>query len=252
MSARQPSGQAKRKQRQRLGRPPVDGELRALIRQMSRDNPLLGAPRIHGELLNLGFHVAQSTLAKYMLKRHAPPSQGRKTFMRNHADGIAAIDLFVVSTIGFRLLYGLVIVHLARRMLVWTGVPVNPTAEWMARQFTDAFPWYDAPTDLIRDRDRVSGALFRRRLQVMGIRDCPIAPMSLWQNPYAKRLIGSVQCDCFDHLVVMGAAHLYRILRSYASYYNVARIDRSPNKNCPIHRPIEVIGAVVSVPLLAG
>ncbi|MGH8032474.1 MAG: integrase core domain-containing protein [Luteimonas sp.] len=236
----------------RLGRPPIDGELRVLIRQMSRENPLWGAPRIHGELLKLGFQLAQSTVAKYMVKHRGPPSQGWKTFLRNHADGIAAIDLFVVPTAGFRLLYGVVIVHLARRLLVWTGATVNPTAEWMARQVTEAFPWDDAPTYLIRDHDCIYGAVFRRRLLAMGIRDRPVAPRSPWQNPFAERLIGSIRRECLDHVVVTGAAHLRRILRSYAAYYNRARTHRSLRKDCPIHRPIQAIGTIASEPILGG
>jgi hypothetical protein len=123
------------------GRPQIDADLCALIRQMSIENPLWGAPRIHGELLKLGFEVAQSSVAKYMAKRHGPPSQEWRTFLRNHAPDIAAMDLFVAPTIGFDLLYGLVIVRLARRDLVWINVTSNPTAEWIARQITEAFPW---------------------------------------------------------------------------------------------------------------
>jgi hypothetical protein len=122
------------------GRPQIDTELRALIRRMSVENPLWGAPRIHGELLKLGFEVAQSSVAKYMVKRRGPPSQGWRTFLRNHAPDIAAMDLFVVPTIGFDLLYAFVIVRLDRRDLVWINVTANPTAEWVARQITEAFP----------------------------------------------------------------------------------------------------------------
>jgi hypothetical protein len=135
------------------GRPKIAADLRALIRQMSAENPLWGAPRIHGELLKLGFEVAQSSVAKYMGKRYGPPSQGWCIFLRNHAPDIAAMDLFVVPTIGFDLLYVLVIVRLARRDLVWINVTPNPTAEWIARQITEAFPWAEAPRYLIRDRD---------------------------------------------------------------------------------------------------
>jgi transposase InsO family protein len=219
---------------------------------MSGENPMWGAPRIHGELLKLGFEVAQSTVAKYMVKRRGPPSQGWKTFLRNHADGIAAVDLFVVPTVGFRLLYGLVIVRVARRLLVWTGVTTNPTAEWIARQVTEAFPWNEAPRHLIRDRDAVYGSAFKRRISAMGIRDRPIAPRSPWQNPYAERLIGSIRRECLDHVVVMGAPHLRRTLQAYAAYYNRARTHRSLSKDCPIHRPIQAIGAIVSVPILGG
>ncbi len=127
------------------GRPQVEADLRALIRRMSVDNPQWGAPRIHGELLKLGFEVAQSSVAKYMVKRCGPPSQGWCTFLRNHAPDIAAMDLFVVPTIGFDLLYALVIVRLVRRDLVWINVTTHPTADWIARQITEAFPWAEAP-----------------------------------------------------------------------------------------------------------
>jgi transposase InsO family protein len=173
-------------------------ELGALIRQMSAENQLWGAPRIHGELLKLGFSVAQSTVAKYMVKRRGPPSQGWKTFLRNHAPDIAAMDLFVVPTIGFKLLYGFVIVRIDRRDLVWINVTTNPTAEWIARQITEAFPWNAAPRYMIRDRDRIYRAVATRRLRAMGIRDKPIAPASPWQNGFAERLIGSIRRECLD------------------------------------------------------
>src|SRR5450631_163387 len=146
-----------------VGRPKIVVELRALIREMSQANPLWGAPRIHGELLKLGFEVAQSTVAKYMVRRRGPPSQGWKTYLRNHVPHIGAIDLFVVPTISFDLLYAFVIVRLDRRDLVWINVTTNPTAEWIARQLTEAFPWNEAPHYLIRDRDRIYGAVVMRR-----------------------------------------------------------------------------------------
>ena len=166
------------KSRSRGGRPQIEMDLRALIRQLSMENPLWGAPRIHGELLKLGFEVAQSTVAKYMVKRWGPPSQGWRTFLRNHAPDIAAMDLFVVPTIGFDLLYAFVIVRLDRRNLVWINVTANPTAEWIARQLTEAFPWNEAPHYLIRDRDCAYGAVVTSRLRAMGIRDKPTAPAS--------------------------------------------------------------------------
>jgi transposase InsO family protein len=180
------------------GRPRIQIELRALIRQMSTENPLWGAPRIHGELLKLGFSVAQSTVAKYMVKRRGPPSQGWKTFLRNHAPDIAAMDMFLLPTIGFKLLYGFVIVRIDRRDLVWINVTTNPTAEWIARQITEAFPRDGAPRYMIRDRDRIYGAVVTRRLRAMGIRDKPIAPASPWQNSFAERLIGSIRRECLD------------------------------------------------------
>jgi transposase InsO family protein len=193
-----------------------------LIRRMSVENPLWGSPRIHGELLKLGFEIAQSSVARYMVKRRNPPSQGWRTFLRNHALEIAAMDFFVVPTIGFDALYAFVIVRVDRRELVWINVTRNPTAEWVARQITEAFPWDGAPGYMIRDRDRIYGGVVTRRLRAMGIRDKPTAAASPWQNGFAERLIGSIRRECLDQLVVFGEAHLCGILRSYARYYNRA------------------------------
>jgi hypothetical protein len=153
------------------GRPPIGVELRAVIR---RDEQVLwGAPRIQGELLKLGFTVAQSTVAKYMVRNAGPSDQRWSTFLRNHAPHIAAMDLFVVPTICFIQLYVLVIVRLDRRELVWINVTRHPTAEWIAQQITETFPWNEAPRYLIRDRDAIFGAAVTRRLRAMGIRDKP-------------------------------------------------------------------------------
>src|SRR6266508_3658009 len=234
------------------GRPQIDASLRALIRRMSVENMLWRAPRIHGELLKLGFAVAQSTVAKYMARKNDPSDQSWGTFLRNHAPNIAAMDLFVVPTIGFDLLYVLVIVRLARRELVWINVTPHPTAEWVARQITEAFPWNEAPRYLIRDRDQVYGAAVRNRLRAMGIRDKPIAPGSPWQNGFAERLIGSIRRECVDHVVVLGEAHLRRVLTKCATYYNELRTHRSLNKDAPIHRAIQHVGCIISAPVLGG
>ena len=240
------------KSRRRRGRPPVETELRALIRRMSIENPLWGAPRIHGELLKLGFEVAQSSVAKYIVKRRVPPSQGWRTFLRNHAPDIAAMDLFVVPTIGFDLLYALVIVRLDRRDLVWINVTTNPTAEWVARQITEAFPWDMAPGYMIRDRDRVYGTVVTRRLRAMGIRDKPIAPASPWQNGFAERLIGSIRRECLDHIIVLGEVHLRRILKSYARYYNETRTHLALDKDAPLSRTVKRAGRILCRPILGG
>ena len=240
------------KSRPRGGRPLIEADLRALIRRMSVENPLWGAPRIHGELLKLGFEVAQSSVAKYMIRRSGPPSQGWRTFLRNHAPDIAAMDLFVVHTIGFGLLYAFVIVRLDRRSLVWVNVTTNPTAEWIARQLSEAFPWEEAPRYLIRDRDRIYGSIVARRMCAMGIRDKPTAPASPWQNGFAERLIGSIRRECVDHFIVLGEAHLRRILRTYARYYNNIRTHRSLEKDAPVSRPVQRIGIISSRPILGG
>jgi transposase InsO family protein len=187
-----------------------------------------------------------------MVKRRGPPSQGWRTFLRNQAPDIAAMVLFVVPTIGFKRLYGFVIVRLDRRDLVWINVTTNPTAEWVARQITEAFPWDEAPSYMIWDRDQIYGAVVRRRLRAMGIRDKPIAPASPWQNGFAERLIGSIRRECLDRIIVLGEAHLRRILKSYADYYNDVRTHRSLNKDTPIGRPIARTGVITSNALLGG
>jgi transposase InsO family protein len=199
--------------RSRGGRPPVSDEWRRLIREISAANPLWGAPRIHGELLKLGIEVAQSTVAKYMARRgRHPPSQGWKSLLRNHAAGIAAMDLLVVPTIGFKLLYAFVILRHDRRRLVSIAVTSHPTAEWITRQITEAFPWQDPPRYLLRDRDGVYGDVVRRRLAAMGIRDRPIAARSPWQNGIFERFIGSIRRECLDHVVILGERHLRKTL----------------------------------------
>jgi transposase InsO family protein len=240
------------KSRRLGGRPQIEIELRVLIRRMSVENPLWGAPRIHGELLKLGFEVAQSSIAKYMVKRRGPPSQGWRTFLHNHAPDIAAMDLFVVPAIGFKPLYALVIVRLGRRDLVWINVTAHPTAEWVARQITEAFPWNEAPRYMIRDRDSIYGAIVTRRLRAMGIRDKPIAPASPWQNGVVERLIGSIRRECVDHIIVLGEAHLGRILKSYARYYNETRTHLALGKDAPVSRSVQRTGVVRSLAILGG
>src|SRR5262245_18975051 len=173
-----------------------------------------------------------------------PPSQGWRTFLNNHVDGIAAIDLFVLPTITFRLLYCLVILRHGRRLWVSFGVTTNPTAEWISRQITETFPWDSAPRYLIRDRDTAYGSVFRQRLRAMGIRDKPTAPRSPWQNPYIERLIGTIRRECLDHMIVFGEAHLRRILGKYAVYYNKSRVHCSLDKDAPLHRAIERVGVI--------
>jgi transposase InsO family protein len=217
---------------------------------MSMENPLWGAPRIHGELLKLGFEIAQSSVAKYMVKRRGPPSQGWRTFLRNHAPDIAAMDLFVVPTIGFDLLYAFVIVRLGRRDLVWINVTTNPTAEWIARQLTEAFPWDEAPRYLIRDRDRIYGSIVTRRLLAMGIRDKPTAPASPWQNGFAERLIGSIRRECLDHVIVLGRdafASGPEILRRLLQLRQNASILEQP-----VSRPVQRTGVISSRAILGG
>ena len=227
-------------------------EIRELIRSMSLSNPLWGAARIHGELLKLGIDVGQTSVAKYMTRRKGPPSQGWKTFVRNHADGIAAMDLSVVPTVSFRLLYALLIMRHSRRRILWLGVTAHPTAEWLANQLTEACGWQPAPDHLIRDRDARYGKIFVRRVRSLGIRDQPISPRSPWQNGYAERLIGSIRRECLDNIVVIGERHLRHVLLSYMEYYNGARTHLSLGKDAPIARVVQAVGRVCAQPVLGG
>jgi transposase InsO family protein len=240
------------KSRSRGGRPPISSELRRLIREMSVANPLWGAPRIHGELLKLGIEVAQSTVAKYMARNRPPPGQSWKTFLRNHAAGIAAMDLLVVPTIGFKLLYAFVILEHHRRRIVTVAVTTHPTAEWIARQIAEAFPWQDAPRYLLRDRDGVYGHIVRRRLVAMGIRDRPKMARSPWQNGYVERLIGSIRRECLDHVIVFGEDHLRRILKLYADYHNRVRTHLSLDKDAPLPRIVHRTRTIAVCSILGG
>ena len=240
------------KSRLRGGRPRVDKEVRGLIRRISFENPLWGAPKIHGELLKLGIDVAQSTVSKYMVPRQGRPLQTWKTFLRNHAEGIASIDLFVVPTVTFEQLFAFLVLGHGRRRLIWYAVTTNPTAEWLARQITEAFPWERAPKYLIRDNDRAFGSAFKARIRAMGIRDRPTSFRAPWQNGHVERLIGSIRRECTDHMIVVNEEHLRRILTKFATYYNHMRTHISLAKDAPYTRPIERFGDVVAHPILGG
>jgi len=240
------------KSRKRAGQPEIDHGLRELIRRMSRENPLWGAPRIHGELLMLGIEMAQSTVSKYMIRGRKRPSQGWKTFLRTHGEAIAAIDMCVVPTVTFDRLFVFLVLGYGRRRLLWFDVTRHPTAEWLARQITEAFPWTSAPTYLIRDNDRAYGHVFTARLRAMGIRDRPITPRSPWQNGVAERLIGTLRRECLDHLIVFGEAHLRQIISAYAVYYNQARTHLALQKDAPIKRAVQRFGRIIGVPVLTG
>jgi transposase InsO family protein len=240
------------KSRNRAGRPKIDRELRDLIRRMSGENPLWGAPRIHGELLMLGFEVAQSTVSRYMMRGRRPPSQSWKTFLQNHAEAIAAIDMCVVPTLSFERLFVFVVLGHGRRQLLWFEVTRHPTAEWLARQMSEAFPWASAPTYLVRDNDRAYGHAFSRRVMAMGIRDRPISPRSPWQNGHMERLIGTLRRECLDRMLIFGEAHLRQILTSYACYYNDSRTHLSLHKDTPLGRAVQRYGSIAATPVLSG
>ena len=228
-------------------------EVRRLIRAMSLGNPLWGAPRIHGELLKLGIDIGQTSVTKYMARRRRPPSQGWRTFLSNHADGIVAMDLFVVPTISFQFLYILLILRHDRRRVLWMGVTAHPTAEWIARQLTEACGWdRDQHTCCGIETRSIYGQPFTRRLRTIGIRDQPTSPRSPWQNPYAEQVV---------RLDPTGMRRSYRGLRraaprnallSYMNYYNEVRTHLSLGKDAPVSRVVHAVGRILPRPILGG
>jgi len=187
-----------------------------------------------------------------MVPRSDRPLQTWKSFLDNHMEGIASIDLFVVPTIAFQGLFAFLVLGHERRRLLWFAVTRNPTAYWLARQITEAFPWDGAPKYLIRDNDRVFRAVFKAHVRAMGIRDRPTSFRSPWQNGYVERLIGSIRRECTDHLLVFNAEHLRRILAKYATYYNEVRTHVSLGKDAPCRRPVQRFGDIVAHPVLGG
>jgi putative transposase len=175
------------------GRPPINAELKTLVTRMAAANPLWGAPRIHGELLKLGIHVAERTISRLVPKRRTPPSQTWRTFLANHVRDLVSIDFFTIPTARLRVLFVLVVLAHHRRRVLHFNVTEHPTAAWTAQQIVDAFPDDSAPSYLLRDRDTVYGYAFRRRVKGMGIGEVLTAPHCPWQNPFAERLIGSIR-----------------------------------------------------------
>jgi len=221
---------------------------------MARENSTWGAPRIHGELLKIGFEVSEATVSRYMPRRRKPPSQTWRTFLENHAGDLASVDFFVVPTATFRVLYVFVVLTHERRRVVHFNVTDGPSAQWTGQQIIDAFPFDEAPRFLLRDQDRIYGRRFVRRVHSMGIKQVLTAPRSPWQNPYVERLIGSVRRECLDHVIVLNEQHLRRILREYFDYYTNARTHLSLAKDSPATRSIESAdrGEVIAFPKVGG
>ena len=236
------------------GRPKVSLEVRELIRRMSRDNSTWGVPRIKDELALLGIHVAESTIRKYRIRGNKPPSQTWRSFLKNHVKDIAAIDFFTVPTITFRVLHGFIVLRHDRRKMIHFNVTAHPTAAWTAQQIIEAFPFNESPKYLIRDRDGIYGNHFHHRLKHMGIKEVVIAPRSPWQNPFVERVIGSIQRECLDHVIVLSEAHLIRILTEYSDYYHTARPHQSLDHNAPLPRIVDSPenGRIVAEPILGG
>ena len=242
----------KRESKSKPGRPPISFVLIHLIRRMSIENVLWGAPKIASELALLGHKVADSTVAKYMVKVRMPdPSQRWGTFIRNHMDVTAACDFFVVPTATFKVLYVFVVLSHARRRILHVNVTEHPTAAWSARQILEAFP-DEVPRLLLHDRDAIYGREFNRMVKALGLHQIRSAPRSPWQNAFAERVIGTIRRECTDHIIPLGRRHLLRTLHEYVEYYNASRPHQSLDRNSPTPRKVEVIGGICATPVLGG
>ena len=218
---------------------PSLGEIRTLVREMATANPLWGAPRIHGELRTLGVDVSERTVSRLLTRLTRPPSQTWRTFLTNHLVSAAAMDFFTVSTLTGRLLFVVVLLSHHRRRILHINTTAHPTAEWAAQQVVEAFPEETARRWIHRDRDRIYGADFQRRLTGMGIAEVVSPSASPWPNPYVDRVIGSIRRECLDHVIVLNEAHLRRILTSYLRYCHRTRTHRGLEKDTPtVDRPL--------------
>src|ERR1700724_531534 len=238
----------------RPGRPKMSSEIRDLIRQLSLANPLWGAPRIHGELVKLGIDVSQATVGRHMPWRPKVPSPTWRSFLQNHLTDIVAIDMFVMATATFRLLYALIVLGHDRRRVIHFNVTQYPTQAWLSRQLTEAFPWDTAPRYLLRDRDTSYGPAFRNRVHAMGIEAVVTAPRCPWQNPSVERIIGSLRRECLDHIIIFNERQLRRVLSSYFQYHHQTRTHLSLDKDCPEPRPVHppTAGNIIAFPEVGG
>jgi putative transposase len=224
----------------RVGRPSIEAEIRALIRQMAKENPGWGAPRIHGELLKLGFDVSERTVARY-LRRLSPRDQARQlwaTFLRNHREVIAAMDFFTVPTLTFRVLYCFFIIEHRRRKILHFNVTEHPTGSWIMQQLREAFPESCRYRYAILDRDAKFGKDVTDLLLSSGIKPKRISFRSPWQNGVAERWVGSCRRELLDHVIIVSEAHMRRLMRDYISYYHADRIHDSLEKDAPARRPV--------------
>lgn len=243
--------------RGKRGRPRLDPEIKSLVLRLGSANPLWGAPRIHGELLKLGIEISERSVSGIIRRSNPkPPSQTWSTFVRNHMTDMVAVDFLVVPTIRFKLLFVFVVLSHNRREVIHFNVTANPTAQWTAQQITEAFPWNSAPRYLLRDRDKIFGDTFRRRVGSMGIEEVLTAYRSPWQNAYVERVNGSIRRECTDHTIAWNEHHLKRVLRRYFDYYNNDRTHLGLAKESPVNRPISNLTAetdqLLEIPKVGG
>lgn len=225
-------------------------DVRDLIRNMSRENPLWGAPRIHGELLRLGIEIGETSVGKYLVRHRRPPSQSWRTFLDNHLKSLVSVDFFTVPTIRFQVLYVFLVLAHDRRRILHFNVTAHPTAEWTAQQLHEAFPWDTAPRYLLRNRDRIFGDDFVKQVKAMGINEVLSAPRSPWQRAYVEQAIGTIRRECLDHVIVFNQSALYQHLKAFVAYYHESRTHLSLDKDTPEPRGFRSaeLGRIVAIP----
>jgi putative transposase len=237
--------------RGKRGRPAVPKQVRELIRTMSRENPIWGAPRIHGELLKLGIEIGETSVSKYLVRNRKPPSQTWRTFLNNHVRSLVSVDFFIVPTVRFQILYVFLVLAHDRRRILHFAVTAHPTAEWTAQQIREAFPWDTAPRFLLRDRDQIFARDFVDQVKAMGIKQVLSAPRSPWQRAYVERVIGTIRRECLDHMIVFNERCLYRHLQSFINYYHRSRTHLAFEKDTPEIQP-PTLGRIIAIPEVGG
>ena len=227
----------------RLGRPKIDAEVFEAIKLMALENPTWGAPKIHGELLKLGFKVAERTVSRYLARRTpraGDAGQSWQTFLRNHREAIAAMDFFAVPTITFKLLYCFFVIDHSRRRILHFNVTAHPTAEWVCQQLRDAFPNDGTYKYAILDRDSKFSAGVLALLKSSVIDPVRTSIRSPWQNDIAERRVGTARRECFDNVIALNEAHVRRLGREFIAYYHEDRTHLGLQKDTPSKRPVDV------------
>lgn len=241
------------KSKNNSGRPRTSKNIIQLIKKLSNENPTWGAPRIHSELIHLGYHISESTVGRY-IKNKKPPNelQTWRTFINNHFDEIVAIDFFTVPTIKFQYLHCFVAIDLSTRKIIHYNTTYNTTEWWVVQQLRDFIPDNHHIKYIIRDNGSYYSSLYRSTLQSMNIKDMPTSIKSPWQNGYCERVIGSIKRELFDHVIVINQAHAKRLLSNYISYYNNQRPHLGLKKEAPNPRPKQFVGKIKSIDINNG
>jgi len=243
------------KVRRVVGRKRISKEVRDLIFQMVAENPTWGAPRIHGELLMLGFIVSERTISRWMKRAPRDPEPAKRwlAFLRNHREAIAAMDFFTVPTLRFSLLYCFFVISHDRRQILHFNVTKHPTSLWIVQQLREAFPFESAPRFLIFDRDSKYGAEVPAAIRSLKIRTVRTSFESPWQNGVAERWVESCRHDLLDHIIAVNERHLKRLLSDYVRYYHEDRTHLGLAKQTPTQRsPATNRGRVIALPRLGG